>query len=420
MGGFDTTSTILIRGARQLLTLRGPREPRRGSALEELGVIHDGSLLVHDGVVVEVGTTRRIENLALARKAIEISAVGRVVMPGFVDSHTHLLFPPPGSFPLEMTTGARVIRSLSGMRLETRLRIHLESMARHGTTTVEVKTGSGPDGPAELKILRVLASIKHRAVDVLPTFLMRLPARNGLFGEAVPRACDFFSGELLPKIRRRRLAQFADLACEDDPSRTPAFRRCLETARREGLPCKLHADGRNPAEAVALAGEYHVASIDHLEHTSADEVSRLGRGNAIATLLPCASFHSDGRYAPARALIDAGAPIALASNFNPHHTPTLNMQAAIKLACLRMGMTPAEAISAATINGAHALRCAHKVGSLEPGKLADLLILNISDFRELAHHFGMNLVQRAMKRGELIYEEGEVAPRTPKDLRPAW
>jgi imidazolonepropionase len=407
----------LIRGARQLLTLRGPQGVRRGSALAELGIIHDGSLLVRDGVLVEAGTTRRVENLALARKAIEVSAVGRVIMPGFVDSHTHLLFPPPGSYAPEPQAGEHALRTLTGMRLETRARIHLEAMARHGTTTVELKTGSGLDQNAEMKILRVLWALKRKPLDVVATFLWRRPPLDS--EEQVPSSgADSPFLEFLGRISRRRLAAFADLAWDQQPA--SGIAGYLAEARRLGLGRKVHAEGASVSGAVALAIEHGAASIDHLEHATAADASLLGRSQTIATLLPCASFHSDGRYAPARALIDAGAPVALATNFNPHHTPTLNMQAVVKLACSCMGMTPAEAISAATINGAHALACADKVGSLEPGKSADLQILNISDYRELAHHFGMNLVQTTMKRGEFIYQEGEVAPRPPKDLRPAW
>jgi len=406
--GQKHTSLILIRGARQVLTLRGPNEPRRGRGLSELNIIHDGSLLVRDGVLLEVGPTRRIENLALAQKAVEVSAVGRVVMPGFVDSHTHLLFPPAGSFSTEIAAGARAIRTITGMRLETRARICVEAMARHGTTTVEVKTGSGADRSSEMKILRVLAALQKNPLDVVASFLLRLPQME---------AGDWVWSEFLPKIRRRRLAAFADLVWEEPGGRAVEYWRA---AKSLGMPCKLHADGIAPGAAIAAAIESGAVSIDHLENATAQDIELLGRSGTIATLLPCASFHSDARYAPARAIIEAGAPVALATNFNPHHTPTLNMQAVINLACLRMEMTPAEAIAAATINGAHALGCAAKLGSLEPGKLADLLILNISDYRELAHHFGTNLVHSTMKRGEFIYEEGLVAPRPARDLRPAW
>jgi imidazolonepropionase len=169
-----------------------------------------------------------------------------------------------------------------------------------------------------------------------------------------------------------------------------------------------------------MAVEHRVASIDHLENATADDAAMLAGVSTVATLVPGASFGDGERNAPARALIDAGAAVALATNFNPHHTPSLNMQTVVSLACLRMGMTVAEAISAATINGAHALRCASRVGSLEFGKSADILMLNVSDYRELGRHFGTNLVHMTMKRGKFIYKEGDVAPRPAEELASVW
>jgi imidazolonepropionase len=187
-----------------------------------------------------------------------------------------------------------------------------------------------------------------------------------------------------------------------------------------GVGCKLHADAQGVAAAAHTAMAHHAASIDHLEHATAADLFVLSRSNTVATLLPCASFYGDGRYAPARALIDLGVPVAIASNFNAHQTPLFSMQAAVALACQRMGLTPAEAVCAATINGAHAAGCAGRVGSLEYGKLADLLFLNISDYRDLADSLGANLVYMVMKRGEIVYEEGAVQRRPVEDLRPVW
>jgi len=401
-----------------LVTLRGPQPPRRGPALSELNVIHDGSLLVQEGVVIEVGTTRRIENLALARKAIEVSAAGRVVMPGFVDCHTHLLFPPPSSFGVE--NGARALRAITGMRLETRARVYLDSMARHGTTTVEVKTGCGPDPRAEMKLLRVLALLKREPVDVVATFLLSLSPSDFSGNGQITAYAEWASNELLPRIRRRRLASFAGVQPGEECGTPPHVSRYLAAARNLGLGRKVHVDQRDGSQAIALGIAYGATSIDHLEHVTAADAALLANSETIATLLPCASFHNSAHYAPARMLIDAGVPVAVATNFNPHHTPTLNMQMAVKLACSHMGMTPAEAISAATINAAHALGCAGRAGSLAPGKSADLLMLNISDYRQLAHDFGINLVHCTMKRGQFIYEEGAVAPRPAQDLRRAW
>jgi imidazolonepropionase len=385
-----------------------------------LGVIHDGSLLIDDGVLKEVGPSRRVENLSLARKAIEINAAGRVVMPGFVDSHTHLLFPLRGSEEPSPGSGTQNIRTIAGSRLAVKARGHLEAMARHGTTTVEVKTGCGPDIIAEMKILRALAGLKQEPLDVIPTFLLRLPP-SGIGPVEHWRALEAWIGEeLLPRLQKRRLARFADLYWQDQPGLMDAWSRYLELVERSGLSSKVHAEGVNPSAAVMLAAEYGATTIDHLEHAAVDDANLLARVGTIATLLPCASFHHDTPYAPARAFIDAGAAVALATNFNPCLTPMLNMQAVIKLACCRMGMTPAEAVTAATINGAHALGCADKVGSLEPGKLGDVLVLNIPDYRELAHQFGTNLVHTTIKRGEIIWQEGKVAPRDAEDLRPSW
>jgi imidazolonepropionase len=412
----STTGTLLIRGARQLLTLRGPKEPRRRAALNDLGIIQDGSLLIREGIVEEVGTTRRVENLASARDAVEINAAGRVVMPGFVDCHTHLVFPPPGGPDADDRTAARLVCSSTGQRLEARARSHVEAMARHGTTTVEAKTGCGADESAEIKILRVLSALKRDPLDVVTTFLFRLPS-DGSAEEARRQAVESVSTELLPKIRRRRLARFADLVWDGDGASAECFERYLRQARELGFACKIHADQRSPAAAILAALEHLVVSIDHLEHATAADAAPFGGSPTMVTLLPAASLHNGGGHAPARALVDAGAAIALATNFNPRHTPMPSMQAVVALACLRMGLTAAEAISAATINGAHALGCADHVGSLEPGKSADLLILEVSDYRELARQFGANLVRLTMKRGKPIYKAGEVARRPPRELR---
>jgi imidazolonepropionase len=380
------------------LTLRGSQEARRGSELNQLSIIPDGSLLVRDGVLEQVGTTRRVENLAAARGAIEVSAVGCVVMPAFVDSHTHLLAPPPGTQPLE---------AITGMRLVARARALLEAMVRHGTATIEIKTGCGPDESAELKILRAAAKLRGELVDVVPSVLFRRKTAgdNG----AMDQMCE----RLLPKIRRRKLACFADIECED---RADCL-RYLATARSLGFGVKIHAAHATPSAAIAAGVESGAVTIDHLECATGEDVAPLGASKTIATVLPSKSFYGDGRAAPARALIDAGAAVALASNFNSHHTPTLSMQTVVALACRYLQMTPAEAITAATINGAHALGWGHRLGSLQYGKAADVLILNISDYRDMAQVLGTGLVRLTMKNGRVVYREGQVAPRPVEPLR---
>jgi imidazolonepropionase len=364
-----------------------------------------------------VGPTRRIENLADARDAIEINAAGCVVMPGFVDSHTHLLFPPPGA--PETGSGessATTIKTTTGQRLEGRARGYLRAMARHGTTTVEVKTGCGPDESAEMKLLRVLATLKRDPLDVLATVLFRFPAEAS--GAALHEAAEWACSHFLPKVRRRGLAGFADVDWESDPEKRACIARYLEAARRLGFGRKIHAGAHAAGEqdlkaAITTAVEQFAVSVDHLDRATAEHAALLAGSCTIATLLPWASFDLGRRgsdQTTARALIEAGVAVALASNFNPRRAPTLNMQTVMALACLQMGLTEAEAICAATINGAHALGRGDVAGSLEPGKVADVLILNTSDYRELCHDFGMNVVRATMKRGRLIYQEGEVTP----------
>ena len=383
-------------------------------------------MLIRDGVLIEVGPTRRVENLALARRALEVSADGRVVMPGFVDSHTHLLFPVPGTAADDFEGAVRALHTTTATQLKMRAAAYLQAMVRHGTTTVEVKTGSGADEGAELKILRVLAELKQGPPDIVATLLFRVP-RNFYTPDA-EESWRQIRSEFLPRISRRHLVDFADLVWDD--SRLPLWEGALscsawlegyfQVARSLGFGCKLHADAQGVSAAACMAVEHHAASIDHLEHATAADLRTLSQSNTVATLLPGASFYGDGCYAPARALIGIGVPIAIASNFNPHRTPMFSMQTAVALACQRMGLTAAEAVCAATINGAHAAGCASRVGSLEYGKLADLLFLNVSDYQDLANSLGANLVHLVMKKGEIVYEEGAVERRPVEDLRPPW
>ena len=373
--------------------------------MRDLTIIQDGGVLLRDGAIVEVGTMRRLANLAAARGAVEIDATGKVVMPGFVDSHTHLLFPMPQSdhphpsAAIDIARAAHRLEAVTTQRLAARGRVWLDTMARHGTTTVEVKTGCGPNYGAELKALRVLDLLNRGALDIVPTFLFRAETEEN--GGSPPEADDRLFRDLMFRIRRRRLALFADLQWDTDVTRRRLFVRFLEAALVSGSLRKIHADQRSCAGAVLLAVEYGVTSIDHLEYATLEQARLLATVPIVATLLPCASFF-DGQHAPARTLLDAGVAIALGSNFNPRQTPALNMQTAICLACTQMGMTPAEAITAATINSAHALNAASRVGSLEVGKSADLLILDTSDYRDVAYQLGTNLVHTTVKNGKIL------------------
>ena len=212
------TGLILIRGARQLLTLRGPNTPRCGPDANELNIIADGSLLIRDGVLQQIGTTRRVENLKEARFAVEINASGKVVMPCFVDCHTHLAYPPPGVPEEERAEATRVLIAATGKRTTARWRDHLEAMARHGTTTAEIKTGAGPDALADFKLLRMLSKLKCGPLDIVTTFLFRLPSADSRGESECDEFTDLVCRELLPKIRQRKLARFAEVAWSPFPA----------------------------------------------------------------------------------------------------------------------------------------------------------------------------------------------------------
>jgi len=372
----------LVRGARQLLTLRGPAGPRRGAALRDLGIIVDGAVLIKNGKILETGLSRRLENLSVARGAREINAAGRVVIPGFVDGAAQPTFTPAIPDIEEHV--------LPGRQLEEHARSRLAGMARNGTTTVAAAAIQGMENVSALRTLRVLGSLDGKPLDLLPVY------------HAAVIAPDVICTEVLPVIWRRKLARFVSVSCLD----LAAARRVLEAARRLGFRSSVHANLR-----MALEMEVQSFALDSIEPTG---IRALAGSQTMALLAPASIYHRRLERCPARALVDAGAAVSLVSGFGFEQCPTYNMQMVISLACVEMGLSPAEAISAATINGAHAVGHGDRCGSLEPGKNADMLLLNVEDYREMPHQFGINHVHMVLKNGATIYREGEVTSWTGK------
>lgn len=413
---------LLISHCRQLLTLRGPRQPRRGRALAELGLIRDGAVLIRGGRIQAVGPTRSVERQPLARQAEKITVKDMVVLPGFVDSHTHLIFPSSRADEYEqriagagyeqiarrgggILSTVRRLRRASGQQLLARARAWLAEFAAHGTTTVEVKSGYGLSLSAEVKILEVIRRLNREGpLELVATFL----GAHGVpreYRRAPHRYVELLVRRMIPTVAARGLAEFCDVFC-DRGAFTPAQARLILTAARVcGMEPRLHAEQLARTGGARLAAELHAVSVDHLERVSRSDIRKLASSETLCTLLPGAVFHlGKSTYAPARALIEAGAAVALATDFNPGTSPTVSMPMVLSLACTQMRMTPAEALSAATINAAHALRRGERLGSLEVGKQADLCAFELCDYREIPYYFGVNLCRWTLKRGHVIYD----------------
>lgn len=416
--------TLLIKNIGLLATPAG-RTARRGADQGDVRFLRNAWVRIEDGVIAAVGTGTP-ERPAGAE---ELDAEGRLVTPGLVDAHTHLIFGGWRQNELAMKlrgvpyldilaqgggilSTVRATRSAGQGALEDKARLALDEMLSFGTTTCEAKSGYGLDLDTELKQLRAIRALNEsHPVDLVPTFLgaHALPEDYKADRAAYIRLlCE----EMIPAAAAEGLAEFCDVFCETGVFTAEESRTILEAGRRCGLAAKIHADEIDAIGGSRLAGELGAVSAEHLIVCPPEGIAAMARGGTVACLLPCTSFYLGAAFAPARDMIAAGVPVALATDFNPGSCPCLNMQLAMSLGCLKYRMTPEEVLTAATLNGAAAIGRADRTGSVEPGKAGDLVVWNAPDLEYVCYRLGSNLAGAVVKGGKIYRnEQGPVGPR---------
>jgi imidazolonepropionase len=410
---------ILVLEATQILTCPGGSGPRRRAALSNIGLVEDGAVAIRAGKVEAVGGRSDLRDRF--PDAERINLTGHVLAPGLVDSHTHAVF---GRWRLDeyelrcaglpymeiakrgggINSSVQDLRTRSEDELVELARERLRRMVEHGTTTVEVKSGYGLTLEDELKMLRVIGTLSGEGwIDLIPTFLgaHSIPLE---YRERRAEYVDLVARVMIPAVAEARLAVFCDVFMEPGVFTAAETRRILEAAVDHGLVPRIHADEFESSGGAQLAAEFDAASADHLGAVSEPGIAALASSDTVATLLPGTLFFlgKDG-YPPARALIDRGVAVALATDFNPGSSPTVNLQIVMSLACSRLGLSPAEAFVAATANGAAALRLSDGRGTLEPGAPADIAAFGVPDYRLVPYLYGVNHCVAVWKRGRKIH-----------------
>jgi imidazolonepropionase len=405
---------LLLANIGQLLTLRsasGKPGPRRGADLQELGILKDGVVLCVGGKIVSVGTTGdALRDPWLKRnrgKVTEIDCAGKVVLPGFVDSHTHPVFDRPrlvdfekridgASYEEIAAAGGGIGSSLEGVRkaskaaLAAKVATLLVEMAAHGTTTVEAKSGYGLTVESELKSLEAIREAAASWPGAVVATLLGAHVVPKEFQGGSQKYVEIVCKEMIPLAAKRKLAQFVDVFCDSGAFTAKQTEQIFEAAANHGLSVRGHM-GQLSETVLSPFFRFNPASFDHMDHVNEDDVSQLAKRDTVATLVPGANYFLGLKeYPNARRFIDAGVPVALATDYNPGTSPTSSMPMAMSLACTHMKMSAAEAVAASTINGAWALRVADRKGSIEAGKDADLAIFSVKDYREIPYWFGAN------------------------------
>jgi imidazolonepropionase len=410
-------SYLAVLHASQLVTLAGPNRPRGGSEMSDLAIIRDGGMLIRDGKIDIVGSSPEIEKNATDCEIVD--AAGRVVLPGFVDAHTHPVFAGNRLDDFERRAKGETYeqiaaagggiwstvektRAASEADLLNQAMKHASWFLKGGTTTVEAKSGYGLTVEDELKILRVVRRLSEQTpIEFVPTFLG---------AHAIPREwrqseyVDLVINEMLPRVASEKLAEFCDVFCERGYFDIEQSRRILAAGKKLGLKLRIHADQLTNSGGAKLAAELNATTADHLEKTEEQGIAAMRSAGVQPVLLP-GSVYALGskRYPCAREMIDAGLAVVIATDFNPGSSPCPSMPMMLSLACTQMKMSPAEAITASTINAACSLDRDDKIGSLEPGKVANFSIFDCEDYREIAYWFGFPQTHSVYVRGERIH-----------------
>lgn len=422
----DSKQRLLIKNARELVTCRG-FAPKKGAMMNDIGIIADGAIVIEDGIIRDIGTT--VEVLARIKEETYqvIDASGKCVMPGFVDSHTHFVF--GGYRPEEffwrlngtpyldiLERGGGILNTVQATRNASEAELkkiateRLDAMLAMGVTTVEGKSGYGLDCQTELRQLAIMDELnKEHVVDVVPTF-MGAHAIPLEYRGKTEQYVDFIIKEVLPAVAKQGVAEFCDVFCEQGVFSVGQSRRILQAAKKFGMKIKLHADEIVALGGAELAGELKATSADHLLQTSDTGINCLATEGVVATVLPATAFCLREPYARVRRMIDNGVAVALATDYNPGSCFTHSIPLVAALAAIQLAMTPAEIVTALTINGAAAVGRADRVGSLECGKQADILILEQPTHLFLIYNVGMNIIDKVIKKGQVVIDNS-----TPRD-----
>ncbi len=415
---------IIIKNASELVTCKG-FEAKKGKEMNELHVINDGAVIIEDGIIKAVGKTEKVVNGIDESNYQVFDASGKTVMPGFVDSHTHLVF---GGYRAEefswrlrgdsymdiMKRGGGIINSVRGTMEASKEELielgkkRLNSMLSFGVTTVEGKSGYGLDYDTEIKQLEAMEELNRiHPLDIITTFLGAHAVPKDYKGKE-DEFIDFIIENVLPVVKERNLAEFCDIFCEQNVFSVEQSRRLLSKAKEMGMKLKLHADEIVRLGGAELAAELGAVSADHLLQASDEGIKAMAENNVVATLLPGTAFSLKEEFARGRFMIDNGCAVALATDFNPGSCFTESIPLIISLATLHMNMTPEETITALTINGAAAIDRADEVGSIDVGKKGDIVIHEFPSYKFLPYHIGVSTVERVIKNGEMIYDKNKL------------